>query len=269
MNQVNKTLYIPLYGKALVSKKGIILSDQYAEQIWSEEGFRLKRKSRSKWLAYFMAMRSAVFDRWLREEMAKDAEAVVLHIGCGLDSRVERVGTDGHLWYDVDFEEVIGLRKKYYSEGQHYRMLAGDVRDPRWLQEIPAGKNALIVLEGISMYLRPEELKRFLLSAGQYYQKASVLMDCYTEKGAKATKYKNPVNDVGVTLVYGIDDPALLETGTGFTFLRELSMTPDDLIDQLRGAEHFIFKRLFAGSFSKSIYRMYEYQKTAPDKEES
>ena len=34
MNGVNKTLYIPLYGKAYVSKKGIILNDKTAEQIY-------------------------------------------------------------------------------------------------------------------------------------------------------------------------------------------------------------------------------------------
>ena len=32
MNNVNKTLYIPLYGKAYVSRKGIILNDKKAEE---------------------------------------------------------------------------------------------------------------------------------------------------------------------------------------------------------------------------------------------
>ena len=62
MNNVNKTLYIPLYGKSLVSKKGILLHDPKAEAIWEAEGFALKGKARSKWLAYYMGMRSAVFD---------------------------------------------------------------------------------------------------------------------------------------------------------------------------------------------------------------
>ena len=31
MNNVNQTLYIPLYGKAYVSRKGIILNDKKAE----------------------------------------------------------------------------------------------------------------------------------------------------------------------------------------------------------------------------------------------
>ena len=62
MNSVNKTMYIPLYGKAYVSKKGIILRDKKAEEIWNKEGFPLKGKSKSKWLAYFMGMRAAVYD---------------------------------------------------------------------------------------------------------------------------------------------------------------------------------------------------------------
>ena len=37
MNEVNKTLYIPLYGKSKVSQQGIILNDPSAEIIWKEE----------------------------------------------------------------------------------------------------------------------------------------------------------------------------------------------------------------------------------------
>ena len=80
-------------------------------------------------------------------------------------------------------------------------------------------------------------------------------MDCYTEFAAKASKYKNPINDVGVTQVYGLDDPNSLPG-----FLREHEMTPDDLIDQLQGIEKRIFQKLFAGSFAQKMYQLYEYQ---------
>lgn len=44
MNSINKTLYIPLYGKSCVSQKGIILHDEKAEEIWAAEGFSLKER---------------------------------------------------------------------------------------------------------------------------------------------------------------------------------------------------------------------------------
>ena len=52
MDAVNRTLYIPLYGKAAVSRKGILLHDPDAERIWAAEGFALHGKAKSKWLAY-------------------------------------------------------------------------------------------------------------------------------------------------------------------------------------------------------------------------
>ena len=241
MNNVNKTLYIPLYGKAYVSHKGIILNDKKAEEIWNAEGFELKGKSKSKWLAYYMGMRSAVFDKWLLEEMKKDNEAVVLHIGCGMDSRIERVGTNGHLWYDIDFPDVICERKKNYAENDTYHMVEADVREKNWISAIPNAKHAIIVMEGVSMYFEPQELKVVLEQICTHFETVNLLMDCYTTFAAKASKYKNPINDVGVTLVYGLDEPSELENRC-FKFVREHEMTPDALIGELEGIEKTIFK---------------------------
>ena len=96
MDGVNKTLYIPLYGKAFVSRKGIILRDSKAEEIWAAEQFPLKGKAKSKWLAYYMGMRSAVFDDWLREKLGTRENAVVIHLGCGMDSRCLRLDSLHH-----------------------------------------------------------------------------------------------------------------------------------------------------------------------------
>ena len=128
MDNVNKTLYIPLYGKALVSKKGIILSDKKAEEIWECQKFPLKGKSKSKWLAYYMGMRSAVFDHWTIDTLNEYPNCTVFHLGCGLDSRAHRVEAPRARWYDVDFQAVIAERKKYYQETENYRMLAANLK---------------------------------------------------------------------------------------------------------------------------------------------
>ena len=260
MNSVNKTLYIPLYGKAYVSQKGIILHDTKAEEIWNKEGFPLKGKAKSKWLAYSMGMRSAVFDNWLKVKMQEYEDAVILHIGCGMDSRIERVGTQGHFWFDVDFPEVIQERKRYYEETETYHMIESDAREYAWIRALPKGKKAIVVMEGVSMYFEVHELKQLLRNLREYFAELTILMDCYTVFGAKASKYKNPINEVGVTTVYGIDDAKELEEGIGIAFVKEHEMTPDYLIDELKGMEKVIFKKVFAGDFAKKIYRLYEYK---------
>ena len=260
MNSVNKTLYIPLYGKSYVSKKGLFLDDKKAEEIWEAEGFALKGKSKSKWLAYYMGVRSAVFDEWLNQRMTDMQDAVVIHIGCGMDSRVIRIGADNRKWYDVDFAEVIAERIRYYSESEHYQMIAGDARDCKWLTAIKENKSAIVIMEGVSMYLTIDEMKNLTDSLCAHFESISLLVDCYTSFAAKMSKHRNPINDVGVTEVYGIDDPKSYQRDK-FAFIKEHTMIPQKYIDELKGIERLIFSRLYAGGFSKRLYRLFEYAK--------
>ncbi len=169
MNNVNKTLYIPLYGKAYVSKKNIILQDKCAEEIWEQESFELKGKSKSKWLAYYLAMRSAIYDEWVAQEIRKNPDTVVLHIGCGMDSRVERVNAKEIKWYDIDFPEVIEERKKYYTETDNYQMISTDMRTGKWKNCIEGTRTAIIIMEGVSMYFKPEQLRALLQDISSRY----------------------------------------------------------------------------------------------------
>jgi len=260
MNSVNKTLYIPLYGKAFVSKKRLFLDDKKAEEIWESEGFLLKGKSKSKWLAYYMGVRSAVFDEWLKQQMAKTPEAVIIQIGCGMDSRILRVESEKHKWYDVDFPEVLQERKQYYAETDNYKMIAGDVRDCSWLTGIPENRHAIIVMEGVSMYLTIQDMHNLTNSLCNHFKNLVFLMDAYTTFAAKMSKRRNPINDVGVTEVYGIDNPQAYQNET-LLFVKEHTMIPQKYIDELPGIERLIFATLYAGDFSKKLYRLYEYQK--------
>ncbi len=260
MNSVNQTLYIPLYGKAYVSKKGVFLDDKKAEEIWEAEGFALKGKSKSKWLAYYMGVRSAVFDEWLKQQMVATPDSVVIHIGCGMDSRIIRIGTKNHKWYDVDFSAVIEERKRYYAETDNYKMVAGDARDCKWLTGIQDNKSAIVVMEGVSMYLTVDEMRNLTNSLCTHFEKLVLLVDTYTSFAAKMSKRRNPINDVGVTEVYGIDAPQAYQSEK-FTFVKEHTMIPQKYIDELRGFERFVFATLYAGGFSKKLYRLFEYQK--------
>jgi hypothetical protein len=109
------------------------------------------------------------------------------------------------------------------------------------------------------MYLQPEELREALKRWKAYFGEVRILLDSYTVFAAKATRYKNPIHAVGVSQVYGLEDPRELEVGTGIAFQQEHSMTPDWLIGQLPKKEQWIFRKLFAGKMAKKIYRLYEF----------
>lgn len=260
MNEVNKTLYIPLYGKSYVSKKGIILQDKKAEAIWEKEQFPLKGKSKSKWLAYYMAMRAKIFDDYLKSEL--DENTVIIHLGCGMDSRIERVNCFAVRWYDVDFPEVIAERKKYYRETENYKMIASNINNSDLWNKIPNSENAVILLEGVSMYLKEGEIKNLFSNIEAKFKNVKILADFYTSFAAKASKYKNPINDVGVTEVYGTDDPAVY-SAEKIKYYKQHSLTPEHLINELKGMEKVIFKALYAGKIFQKLYKLYEFKSKA------
>lgn len=215
MDEVNKTLFIPLYGKATTSKKGIILHDKKAEEIWAKESFEIKGKSKSKWLAYNMAMRARVFDDWTNQMLsASSQETLVLQIGCGLDSRCLRVHETYSQWIDCDLPDVINVRKQYFQETESYQMIALDASNMEEIKALLNKNRAVVMIEGVSMYLTQEQLADVLKLLQDKYTNLHLLMDVYTEFGAEASRLKNPVNDVGVRTLNGVDDINALLLGT-------------------------------------------------------
>ena len=84
------------------------------------------------------------------------------------------------------------------------------------------------------------------------------MTDIYTEFGAKASKYRNPINDVGVTEVYGIDDIGEVTNGLKIRFVREHTFTPAALVNELKPSDRAIFRMLFTGRIYRKIYRLIE-----------
>ena len=105
-----------LYAKALdADAPDSILHDTYAKDIVDRIDYDWAATTITARNAPSVTLRSANFDDWTRRFLAAHPEAVVLHLGCGLDSRFFRVqpgpGVD---WYDIDYPEVAGLRERFY-----------------------------------------------------------------------------------------------------------------------------------------------------------
>ncbi|CCV05358.1 Tetracenomycin polyketide synthesis O-methyltransferase tcmP (fragment) [Mesorhizobium metallidurans STM 2683] len=65
----------------------------------------------------------------------------MLHLGCGLDTRIFRVDPpQGVEWFDVDYPEVIELRRKLYPSRDHYHRVASSVTEPDWPAEVPGNR---------------------------------------------------------------------------------------------------------------------------------
>lgn len=94
LNNESKTLFIPLYGKALMSKNNLFIKDAKAEEIISKVDFNFSKLKQSKWLSMYMSVRARIIDEICIKHIDKNPNTIVVHLGCGLDSRCLRVSKD-------------------------------------------------------------------------------------------------------------------------------------------------------------------------------
>lgn len=178
---VRWTALATLYLRAVESRsKGSILGDrasaEAARRVGGDFGswkMRLTAGDR-----YLVALRARRFDLWGADFLARHPDAVVVQLGCGLDPRVLRLDPPaGVLWFDVDFPEVVGLWRRIFPERAGHRTIGSSVTDPGWLREIPADRPALVIAEGLLMYLAEDEVRLLLRRLADRLPSGALMFD--------------------------------------------------------------------------------------------
>jgi len=88
----------------------------------------------------------------------------VVNIGCGLDTRFHRVDNGRVNFYDLDFPEVMEIKKKFISENDRYHFISSSVLDDDWMMELKKHDGPFMFLaEGVFMYLFKDDVKSLVL----------------------------------------------------------------------------------------------------------
>ncbi len=198
-----------LYAKALDAEApDSVLNDGWARDIVSQIDYDWAATTITRRNAPSVTLRSAHFDSWTREFLAAHREAVVLHLGCGLDSRHLRVEPGpGVAWYDVDYPDVVTLRERFYPPRPGYRMIPASVTDPAWLAEVPHGRPTLVVGEGLTMYLTEEDGTALLRRLVDRFPSGELQFDAFNWLGIKSQWTNAVVRRSGSTLHWAINGP--------------------------------------------------------------
>ena len=258
LNNESKTLFIPLLGKAIMSKDNLFLYDPKAEEIISKIDYDFNLLKQSKWLSMYMSVRALIIDELCNKYIEEHPNTTIIHLGCGLDSRCLRVNQNFDTWYDIDYENVIDIRKKFYEEDSKHKMIGSSVLDYKWLGEIKINDNIMVVAEGLTMYLSKEEMKELVAQINNKLGDVHLLFDAYSKKGVKSSKIKNPVNQMNAEVKYGIDNPEdFLQLNNNLEYVATHLIRKEE--NNLHGLTKFIFNHLYCGKISQSIYKIYEF----------
>ncbi|ORY54971.1 S-adenosyl-L-methionine-dependent methyltransferase [Pseudomassariella vexata] len=167
LTPVEETLLSMLYFRVLdASSAEPILGDIYAQQVVNQVNTDFSRSlfpNDARWVKLWCT-RAKQLDTWCREFLALQPECTVLHLGCGMDSRVLRMAPGpGVRWFDVDRPAVIALRQRLIpTPSGDYHMIPADVTDEEWLHEVPNDRPTMVVMEGLVMYLTLDKGKRMI-----------------------------------------------------------------------------------------------------------
>jgi O-methyltransferase involved in polyketide biosynthesis len=154
-----------------------------------------------------IATRAATFDLLTNRYLADHPDATVLHLGCGMDSRVFRIDPPASVqWYDVDYPDVIDLRRQLFPERDGgYHLIGAPLDDLGWLDQVPRDWPGLLIAEGVLHYLSETEVKALLNAVVAHFPSGQMIFDICNPFIVK--RAGSNVGGTGATYKWGLDDP--------------------------------------------------------------
>jgi len=213
LTREKETLLITLWAKAGESLlPDSLLKDRFAAEAATRIDYDFARLKVNRDLMVGLAMRAHALDGWTRDFLGRHPEALVLHLGCGLDSRVFRIDPPAGVdWYDIDYPDVIALRQKLYPARDGYHLIGSSVTEPGWIAGLPRDRPTMIVAEGLLLYLPEEEVPLLLERLVQRSPSGEIVFDAYSPFGLKLIAMQPSIKATGAALHWSLDDPCELE----------------------------------------------------------
>ena len=250
-----ETMLMTLSGRAIQSQwKNPILRDPWAEEAMRHIDYDLSQQltgvaAWSMWKDIgpaIIATRAATFDLLTTRYLTEHPDAVVLQVGCGMDSRVFRVDPPASVeWFDVDYPDVIDLRRQLFpGRDAAYHQVGAPLSDLRWLDEVPRDRPGLLIAEGVLHYLSEAEVKALFNAVVAHFPGGQMIFDICNSFIVK--RAGSNVGGTGATYKWGLDEPQ---------DIRQLEPKLE-LIKEFRPSEQVAFSRF--PLWWRTLYRVQE-----------
>lgn len=218
-NSIQETLVIPLYGRALCTRKfPQLFADQTAAELLEQIDYDFSAlEQRSGGLlqtfgALEVAMRQSDLAFEVREYLRAHPRAAVVNLGCGLDSTGRACDNGQCRIYNIDLPDVMAVREALLPAGERERNLAADLNDLSWFDAIdaPTEDGAVFFAAGVFYYFRTEQVRALCAAMAERFPGGRLVFDA---AGPTAVKLmlKTWVKQAGIRDVgayFSVRDPA-------------------------------------------------------------
>ena len=223
---VAETLMITLYARAVETQRDdSLFQDQKAVEIAQNTDYNFEKYEKGWGSQLGVVIRVKEYDRIVKNFIETYPNAIVINLGCGLCTRFMRVDNGSIRWYEVDFPEVIELRRQFFEETNRYQFIAQSILDFGWIDHIQQSPNYpyLIIMEGVAPYLSEAENRALLSQLQGRLAPAEFVFDVLNQKTAKQSKQHDTVSQTDAEFKSGIDSGKALEAwGSGIHLKDEI-----------------------------------------------
>ncbi|HVN54533.1 MAG TPA: class I SAM-dependent methyltransferase [Anaerolineaceae bacterium] len=208
LNGVAETLLIPLYVRAIESQRpDALIHDPRAVELVKRIHYDFKQVRMQSHDEVAVLLRLRKFDQLAGEFLQRNPQGVVVHIGCGLDTRFERVDNGRVEWYDMDLPEVITLRQKLIGSAENERCstLAGSVFEFDWMKRVgDVQRPFLFLAEGVLTYFEEDQVKALVLAIREHFPQAELACDAMTPFAVRMNNLQLSFSRIKARLHWGL-----------------------------------------------------------------
>jgi len=206
-NAVAETLLIALHARVLEAQRPApLVRDDQAPAVAAQIDYDFSRFALRDHDQTTTIMRLREFDRRAIAFLARNPQAVVVHIGCGLDTRFDRIDNGRVTWYDLDLPEVIELRRRLIGENDRCTAIGCSAFDSRWLDLVGPhpGRPFLFLAEGVLPYFDPGQVRELVLTLLQRFPGCELVFDALTPFMIGLHNLELRLSRVGARLRWGL-----------------------------------------------------------------
>ena len=208
-NTVQETLIVPLYGRKMCSEKfPELYTDIFAKELCEriDYDFTELEKKNNSFLYEFGSLEAAMRQldiMWeIKEYLKKYPEATIVNLGCGLDDTGKACDNGFCHIVNIDFPDIIEIRKQLIAEQDREKNIACDLKDYSWMDKIDVSKGLILFAAGVFHYFKMDGVKELVLELAKRYTGGCLVFDSVGKLGLKLMKSKT-LKNMGIKDVDG------------------------------------------------------------------
>ncbi len=224
LSGVPETMLQTVYARAKETRTRGAIRDEKAVELIGKIDYDFTAADKDAAMRSGVIARTIVLDKLVGDYLLKYPGAVVVNIACGLDTRCYRVGGYSH-WYNLDLPETIAVREKLLPENGDISQIAMSATD-NWGDSIDeSARQALIIIEGLTMYLKQKDIERMFSVIADRFDSATVFVETMNPSVVKRFKEKS-IEKSKAKFIWGIaNGKELAALLPKFEFAEEHSLT--------------------------------------------